>query len=135
MPLGLAAARRDVLDLCFDATDALAALVKVWPEGVELRPESIAVSERGISVRGEAKGHAETQILADALASPAVVVRDSWHKGIGGIAVPVSNGTETGAIVVPVATSSVTEKEMRGALSAKLLELVGRYQLVRGNGG
>ncbi|MBL9149574.1 MAG: hypothetical protein JNM94_12865 [Phycisphaerae bacterium] len=53
----------------FDATDALAALVKVWPEGVELRPESIAVSERGISVRGEAKGHAETQILADALAS------------------------------------------------------------------
>lgn len=75
------------------------------------------------------------QSLAEALASPVVIVRDAWHKGIGGIAVPVSNGTETGAIVVPVATSSVTEKEMRGALSAKLLELVGRYQLVRGNGG
>ncbi len=72
------------------------------------------------------------QNLAEALASPVVIMRDTWHRGIGGIAVPVSNGTEIGTIVVPVATASVSEKEMRGALSAKLLELVGRYQLGRG---
>lgn len=69
--------------------------------------------------------------LAEALASPVVIMRDTWHKGIGGIAVPVSNGSEVGAIVVPVATASVSEKEMRGPLSAKILELAGRYRLMR----
>jgi len=72
------------------------------------------------------------QRLSEALASPVVVVRDTWHKGIGGIAVPVSNGSEVGAITVPVSTSNVTDKEMRGALSAKILELAERCQLVRG---
>lgn len=71
------------------------------------------------------------QSLAEALGSPVVAMRDTWHKGIGGIAVPVSNGSETGAIVVPFATSSVSEKDMRGPLSTKVLELAGRYQLVR----
>lgn len=64
--------------------------------------------------------------LADALASPVVIVRDTWRRGIGGLSVPVSNGTEVGAITIPVSTSRVSEKEMRGLLSSKLLELVGR---------
>jgi DNA-binding IclR family transcriptional regulator len=72
------------------------------------------------------------QRLSEALASPVVVVRDTWHKGIGGIAVPVSNGSEVGAITVPVSTSNVTDKEMRGTLSAKILELAERCQFVRG---
>lgn len=71
------------------------------------------------------------QRLSEAMASPVVVVRDTWHKGIGGIAVPVSNGTEVGAITLPVSTANVTDKEMRGSLSAKILELAERYQLVR----
>ena len=57
------------------------------------------------------------QNVAEALASPVVIMRDTWHRGIGGIAVPVSNGSEIGTDHVPVATSSVSEKEMRGALS------------------
>jgi DNA-binding IclR family transcriptional regulator len=67
--------------------------------------------------------------VRQALASPIVITRDTWHKGIGGISVPVSNGEEVGAITVPVATGSVSEKEMRGELSSKILELARRYQL------
>lgn len=73
-----------------------------------------------------------TQRLNDALAAPAVITRDTWHKGIGGFSVPVSNGTEIGAITIPVATSTVSDKDMRGPLSARILELAGRHQLVRG---
>jgi DNA-binding IclR family transcriptional regulator len=69
------------------------------------------------------------QRVIEALASPAVIVRDTWHKGIGGIAVPVSNGSEIGAITIPIATSNVSEKEMRGRLSDMILELVDRHQL------
>ena len=71
------------------------------------------------------------QRLADALAEPVVIARDTWHKGIGGIAVPVSNGTEIGVITVPVATSTVSEKDMRGPLTAKLVALTARHQLNR----
>jgi DNA-binding IclR family transcriptional regulator len=56
-------------------------------------------------------------------------MRDTWHKGIGGVAVPVSNGSEIGSITVPVATSNVSEKEMRGPLSDMMLELASRHGL------
>jgi DNA-binding IclR family transcriptional regulator len=71
------------------------------------------------------------QRLAEALAAPVVIVRDTWRKGIGGLSVAVSNGTEVGAITIAVATSNVSEKEMRGPLSAKLQELAGRHRLAR----
>ncbi len=67
--------------------------------------------------------------MSEALASPVVIMRDTWHKGIGGVAVPVSNGSEIGAITIPIATSNVSEKEMRGPLSDMMLELVERHQL------
>ena len=67
--------------------------------------------------------------VKEALASPAVVVRDTWHKGIGGVAVPVSNGGEIGAITIPIATSNISEKEMRGTLSEMMLGLVSSHQL------
>ena len=53
----------------FDASDALAQLLTLWPEGVEIKPEGIAVTQRSVSVRGSAKGADETQRLADALSS------------------------------------------------------------------
>jgi DNA-binding IclR family transcriptional regulator len=66
--------------------------------------------------------------VRQALDSPVVIARDSWRKGIGGLSVAVSNGKEFGVITMPVATASVSEKEMRGPLSAKLLQLAGRHQ-------
>lgn len=69
------------------------------------------------------------QSVKEALAAPVVIMRDTWHKGIGGVAVPVSNGNEIGAITIPIATSNVSEKDMRGSLSEMMLELVGRHQL------
>jgi DNA-binding IclR family transcriptional regulator len=69
------------------------------------------------------------QSVKEALASPVVIMRDTWHKGIGGIAVPVSNGSEVGAITIPVATSTISEKEMRGPLSETVLALVERHSL------
>jgi DNA-binding IclR family transcriptional regulator len=69
------------------------------------------------------------QSVKEALASPVVIMRDTWHKGIGGISVPVTNGNEVGAITIPVATSNVSEKDMRGPLSEMMLELVNRHQL------
>jgi len=74
------------------------------------------------------------QRLNEALASQVVIVRDTWHKGIGGLSVPVSNGIEVGAITIPVSTSNVTEREMRGPLSTKILELAGRHRLFRDGG-
>ena len=46
-----------------------------------------------------------------------------WH------AVKVTFGNEVGAITIPVATSNVSEKDMRGPLSEMMLELVNRHQL------
>jgi DNA-binding IclR family transcriptional regulator len=43
--------------------------------------------------------------------------------------VPVSNGSEVGAITIPVATSTISEKEMRGPLSETVLALVERHSL------
>jgi hypothetical protein len=64
-----------------------------------------------------------------------VIARDTWHKGIGGLSVPVSNGTDFGAITIPVATASISERDMRGALTAKVLELAGRHLLLTPRGG
>lgn len=69
------------------------------------------------------------QCVKDALASPAVILRDSWHKGIGGVSVPVGNGSEIGAITIPVATSNVSEREMRSRLGDRMLELADRHAL------
>ena len=68
--------------------------------------------------------------VREALESQVVVTRDTWHKGIGGISVPVSNGLEIGVITVPVSTATVSEKDMRGSLSDKILELAGRHRYV-----
>lgn len=85
---------------------------------------------RAARARGGAPVAPFERRLAAALSSPVVIVRDTWHRGIGGLSVPVSNGTEVGAITIPVATSSVSENEMRGALSAKLLELGKLHRLI-----
>ena len=40
-----------------------------------------------------------------------------------------SDGNEIGAITIPIATSNVSEREMRGRLSDMMLDLVGRHSL------
>jgi DNA-binding IclR family transcriptional regulator len=84
---------------------------------------------RATLTRRRAPVAAFEQRVNEALTSPVVIVRDTWHKGIGGVAIPVSNGSEIGAITIPIATSNVSEKEMRGPLSDMILELVDRHQL------
>lgn len=69
------------------------------------------------------------QRVSEVMASQVVIMRDTWHKGIGGIAVPVSNGSELGTITIPVATSNVSEKEMRGPLYEMIVGLVEDHQL------
>lgn len=51
------------------------------------------------------------------------VVRDAWRKGIGGVAVPINVNGEAGAVSMPVATSSVSESDMRGPLAAALRDV------------
>lgn len=69
------------------------------------------------------------QRLNEAMSAPVVIARDTWHRGIGGLSVAVSNGVEVGAITIPLSTANITEREMRGPLTAKLLELTCRHQL------
>lgn len=85
---------------------------------------------RGALTRRRAPAGAFVQRLSAAMSSPVVIMRDTWHRGIGGLAVAISNGAEIGAITIPIATSHVSEKDMRGVLSAKLLEVVERNGLV-----
>jgi DNA-binding IclR family transcriptional regulator len=96
----------------------------------------VAVSRiRAKLLRNHASVTAFEQRLRQALESPVVIARDTWHKGIGGLSVPVSNGTDFGAITIPVATASISERDMRGALTAKVLELAGRHLLLTPRGG
>lgn len=74
-----------------------------------------------ISRRGSDPGyfnHAVSNCLDDGFA----VVRNSWQRGIGGVAVAVQGQGEQGALTIPVATGSVSEETMRTTLAAALLE-------------
>lgn len=50
-----------------DAAPVLAALLALWPEGLDLRPDSILVDGRSVVVRGRARDAVAMQTLADAL--------------------------------------------------------------------
>jgi DNA-binding IclR family transcriptional regulator len=96
----------------------------------EAERRMIASQLRAALTRRRAPVASFEQRLIAAMASPVVIMRDTWHRGIGGLSVPVSNGSEVGAITIPVATSHVSERDMRGFLSSKLMELADRNRLI-----
>lgn len=72
-----------------------------------------------MSRRGEA--HAGFDAALNSCCKEGVaIVRNAWREGIGGIAVPVSSRGENAALTIPVATGSVSEATMRGALADTL---------------
>lgn len=59
--------------------------------------------------------------LDDCLENGFAIVRNSWRKGVGGVAVPISFQDETAALTIPVATGGVSEEEMRSTLAELLM--------------
>lgn len=72
------------------------------------------ISKRGGDVK------AFDRYLAEAQHSGVSVVRNAWRVGIGGVAIAVESNGEFAALVIPVATGSVTEAAMRGPLADTL---------------
>lgn len=64
--------------------------------------------------------------LLEAQEQGVAVVRNVWRTGIGGVAVAVESHGEFAALVIPVATGSVTESAMRGPLAKALCEAAQR---------
>jgi len=79
--------------------------------------------------RQRKSGKAFDRLLRAALDAPVVVVRDTWHNGVGGVAVPVRFGREKGAITVAVSTAIVDEETMRAQIGKTLIDAVRRHQL------
>lgn len=66
--------------------------------------------------------------LKAAIADDVVIVRDAWHAGIGGVALPVRFGDQIGALAIAVSTAVVTERTMREDLAPCLLEVARNFQ-------
>jgi IclR family transcriptional regulator, pca regulon regulatory protein len=60
--------------------------------------------------------------LEECEATGVAIVRNTWQKGIGGIAVAMQVQGELAALTIPVATGSVGEEEMRSTLAEALQE-------------
>jgi len=58
-----------------------------------------------------------------------VFSRDGWHQGIGGVAVPVRSGEETGAVAIAVSTAVVSEARMRQELAPCIIDIVNAFQI------
>lgn len=102
------------------------ALLKVLPEAE--RRQVAARLRAGMTRNGIGHGTFD-QRLAAALSEDVVIVRDAWHRGIGGVAVPVRYGAETGTLCLAVSTAAVSEAAMRHKLAPCLLEAVRSRQL------
>ncbi|RDD60447.1 IclR family transcriptional regulator [Ferruginivarius sediminum] len=70
---------------------------------------------------GDVQGFSDR--LEKALASPVVVVRNVWKKGIGGLAVGLTDGASQFALTLPVSTGAVSCEEMSGELTTALQEV------------
>ncbi|QOR37725.1 IclR family transcriptional regulator [Billgrantia diversa] len=60
--------------------------------------------------------------LEECEATDVAVVRNTWQKGIGGVAVALQIQGELAALTIPVATGSVGEESMRSTLTDALQE-------------
>ncbi len=58
--------------------------------------------------------------LAEAVDHGIAFMRDTWRRGIGGLAIGLDNNGEAVAITIPIATGSVSESDMRGRLADAL---------------
>lgn len=102
------------------------ALLKVLPEAE--RRQLAARLRASMTRKGIDDGAFETR-LADAIIPEAVIVRDTWHRGIGGVAVPLRFGAETGALCLAVSTAAISESTMQHKLAPCLLDAVRSRQL------
>ena len=62
--------------------------------------------------------------LKQACTGPVASVRDAWRRGIGGIAAALKEQDQVVSLTIPVATGSVSEDDMRGRLTATLIDAV-----------
>lgn len=60
--------------------------------------------------------------LEQTLKEGTAFARDTWRRGIGGVAIGIATGHEVAAITIPFATGSVSEANMRGVLAPILRE-------------
>lgn len=101
------------------------ALMKGLPEAQ--RRSLLARVKASLAARGAAVEPFNAR-MARALVEDAVVLRDAWTSGVGGVAVPVALGAQRAAIVIPVATDRVDEHQMRGPIAQALLEATRRLR-------
>ncbi len=102
------------------------ALLKASPEAERRR--TVSRLRANMTQQGVDHGPFKER-LDSAMSSDIIVVRDAWHKGIGGLAAAVRFGETLGAITIAVSTAVVSETAMRDDIGQYLLDTIRDFQL------